>query len=72
MAQMVKETKRYPDDLTDKEWYRLRELFPDLLRQIDTPPAHRTMGCGDRPRLDNRPQPPRALRVASGDGSWRH
>ena len=59
MAEIAKKTKRYPTDLTDDEWERVRPLLPPVAKR------------GRRPKVDMREMLNAVRYMARSGGGWR-
>ena len=59
MAEIAKKTKRYPTDLTDDEWERVRPLLPPVAKR------------GRRPKVDRREMLNAVRYMARSGGGWR-
>ncbi len=59
MAEIVKNTKRYPTDLTDGEWERIKPLLPKVPQR------------GRRPKTDLRKVMNAIRYMARSGGGWR-
>ncbi len=59
MAEIARKTKRYPTDLTDEEWERIRALLPKAPRR------------GRKPKTDMREVMNAIRYMARSGGGWR-
>jgi putative transposase len=59
MADIARETRRYPTDLTDEEWVRIEPLMPKLPTR------------GRKPSMDLRELPNAIRYMARSGGGWR-